>query len=60
MNLTYQEISLLIKLLELQKLQMINTPEDIGELVLNQYFIKSNVNYLDNLIEKLRLEALKH
>lgn len=58
-KLTFQDINLLIKLVELYKLQMTNTPTDMGDLVLNQYFIRSNVNYLDNLIEKLSIEGLK-
>lgn len=58
-KLTFQDINLLIKLVELYKLQMTNTPTDMGDLVLNQYFIRSNVNYLDNLVEKLSIEGLK-
>ena len=59
-GLTYQDINLLIKLVELYKLQLINTPTDMGDLVLNQYFIRSNIAYLTSVIDKLQDEALKH
>ncbi len=59
-DLTYQDLNLLIKLVELYKLQLINTPSDMGDLVLNQYFIKSNIAYLTSVIDKLQAEALKH
>jgi hypothetical protein len=59
-DLTYQDLNLLIKLVELYKLQLINTPTDMGDLVLNQYFIKSNIAYLTSVIDKLQAEALKH
>lgn len=59
-KLTYQDLNLLIKLLELYKLQMANTPTDMGDLVLDVYFIRANVNYLDSLIDKLTIEKLKH
>ena len=59
-GLTYQDINLLIKLVELYKLQLINTPSDMGDLVLNQYFIRSNIAYLTSVIDKLQDEALKH
>ena len=58
-KLTYQDLNLLIKLLELYKLQMANTPTDMGDLVLDVYFIRANVNYLDSLIDKLTIEKLK-
>lgn len=59
-GLTYQDLNLLIKLVELYKLQLINTPTDMGDLVLNQYFIRSNIAYLTSVIDKLQAEALKH
>jgi hypothetical protein len=59
-GLTYEDLNLLIKLVELYKLQLINTPTDMGDLVLNQYFIRSNIAYLTSVIDKLQAEALKH